>query len=275
MAALGNWQGEYHSMKLSIQENRLPGKNTKERFDKAKEHGFKAIEIWGTDLANRFREIKEISQKNGIDISTVCSGYRGCLLSSEREERARALKDIKEMLSMCAELGAIGLIVVPIFGPPQLLDSSPGKSAEELEKELLTELLFEIGQKAEQVSSLCLLEPLNRYETHLINKLSDAVQICKEVNNPGVKVMADFFHMNIEEKSIDEAIVENGEFIYHLHLADSNRLLPGYGHTDFKKGLRALKQIGFDKYMAFECRIPGNFDEEIAKSINYLCQCMK
>jgi len=262
-------------MKLSIQDNRLPGRNIKEKFAKAKEHGFKAVEIWGIDLANRFREIKEISQKNGIDISTVCAGYRGCLLSSEREERALALKDIKELLSMSAELGAVGLIVVPIFGPPQLPDSSPGKSAEELEKELLTELLFEIAQTAEKIGSLCLLEPLNRYETHLINRLSDAVKICRKVNSPGVKVMADFFHMNIEEKRIDQAIIENGKFISHIHLADSNRLLPGCGHTDFEKGLRALKQIGFDKYMAFECRISGNFDEEIPKSIDYLYQCMK
>ena len=156
----------------------------------------------------------------------------------------------------------------PILPPPR-------KSTEELEKELLVELLFEIGQKAEKVGYLCLLEPLNRHGTHLINRLSDAVQICRKVNSPGVKVMADFFHMNIEEKRIDEAIIENGKFIYHIHLADSNRLLPGCGHIDFKKGLRALKQIGFDKYMAFECRISGDFDEEIPKSIDYLYQCME
>jgi len=262
-------------MKLSIQDNRLPGRNIKEKFAKAKEHGFKAVEIWGIDLINRLNEIKETSKKNGINISTVCAGYRGCLLGSKKKERELALKDIKELLNICGKLEAVGLIVVPIFGPPQLSTFSPGNSAEELEKELLVELLFEIGRTAEKAGSLCLLEPLNRYETHLINKLSDAVQICKEVNSPGVKVMADFFHMNIEEKRIDGAIIENSKFIYHIHLADSNRLLPGCGHTDFKKGLRALKQIGFDKYMAFECRIAGNFDEEISKSINYLSQCMK
>ncbi len=126
---------------------------------------------------------------------------------------------------MCGELEAVGLIIVPIFGPSQLSAFSPRKSAKELEKELLVELLFEIGRTAEKAGSLCLLEPLNRYETHLINRLSDAVQICKEVNSSGIKVMADFFHMNIEEKRIDEAIIENGKFIYHIHLADSNRLL--------------------------------------------------
>jgi len=259
-------------MKLSIQDNRLPGKNIQEKFAKAKEHGFKAVEIWGTDLINRINEIKETSKKNDINISTVCAGYRGCLLDKKKEERELALQDIKDLLNMCGELEAVGLIVVPIFGPPQLSNLSSGKSAEELEKELLVELLFEIGRAAEKSGSFCLLEPLNRYETHLINRLSDAVKICKKVNSPGVKIMADFFHMNIEEKRIDEAIIKNREFIYHIHLADSNRFLPGCGHIDFKKGLQALKQIGFDKYMAFECRIPGNFDEEISKSINYLSQ---
>lgn len=73
----------------------------------------------------------------------------------------------------------------------------------------------------------------------------------------------------------DITIIENGKFIYHIHLAGSNRFLPGCGHTDFKTGLQTLKQTRFDKYMAFECRIPGNLDEEIPESIDYLYQCMK
>ena len=72
-------------MKLSIQDNRLPGRNIKEKFAKAKEHRFKEVEIWGIDLAGRLDEIKEISEKNSINISTVCAGYRGCLLGSKKK----------------------------------------------------------------------------------------------------------------------------------------------------------------------------------------------
>ncbi|MBS7648555.1 sugar phosphate isomerase/epimerase, partial [Candidatus Bathyarchaeota archaeon] len=61
-----------------------------------------------------------------------------------------------------------------------------------------------------------------------------------------------------------------GGYIMHVHLADSNRLLPGYGHTDFKSGFLSLKKIGYKNFMALECGIPGNPEEELPKCVKYL-----
>ena len=260
-------------MKLAIQENLIPGKNFKEKVQNAQRYGFEGIEVWGTSLEGRKEEIKKACLDSTIKISTVCAGYRGCLLSSQKEKRNAAVEDIKQLLTIGVDLGAVGLIVVPIFGPPQLPDLSPWKRAEDIEKDLLVELLGRVGKKAEKVGCLCLLEPLNRYETHLINTVEEAIQIAKKVNSLGIKVMADFFHMNIEEERIDKAIEGGKDFIYNVHLADSNRLLPGCGHTDFKAGFTALRNIGYDKYMALECKVPAP-EKQLPECVKYLKKCM-
>jgi len=262
-------------MKLAIQENLIPGKSFLEKMHRAEEYGFQAIEVWGTNLAGRVGEITKSIAKSRIKISSICAGYRGSLLSAEKRERDMAVKDIKELLSLGSDLGVVGLIVVPIFGPPQLPDLFPWKKTEDIEKALLVKLLREIGEKAEKVDCLCLLEPLNRYETHLVKTVEQAIEIVQKVNNPGIRVMADFFHMSIEEARIDEAIEKGKDFIHHIHLADSNRLLPGYGHTDFKARFTPLKKIGYDKYMALECKVPGLAEKELPECVNYLKKCIE
>ncbi len=262
-------------MKLAIQENLLSEGSFLEKLKQAEKYGFEGIEVWGHNLSERKEEIKKALLKSKVTVSTICAGYRGSLLSAKKEERDTAVKDIKELLSIGGDLGAVGLIVVPIFGPPKIPDLSPWKSAKELEENLLCELLQIIGDKAQEAGCLCLLEPLNRYETHFLNTVEDAVRIVKKVKNSGIKIMADFFHMSIEEKSIEDAIKEGEDFIYHVHLADSNRLLPGYGHTDFAKGFCALEKIGYDKYMALECKVPGPPEEELPRCVKFLKSQMR
>ncbi len=86
--------------------------------------------------------------------------------------------------------------------------------------------------------------------------------------------MADFFHMSIEERNIAASLEKAGDWVGHIHLADSNRMLPGQGHTDFKRPFAALKKIGYDKYMALECGILGNPEEELPKCVKYLKEQM-
>jgi len=164
---------------------------------------------------------------------------------------------IKEGLRGAAELGAVGSIVVPIFGPAQTEPPDPPRTLYELERKILIEELAEIAPTAEEVGAAVILEPLNRYESHFLNRLEQAADICQEVGSPGIRMMADFFHMNIEEADIGQAIEEAGDYIVYVHLADSNRYQPGAGHLDFRPGLAALKRIGYDGFMTLECRILG------------------
>jgi len=261
---------EDNQMKIACQENLVPGESFREKIVNLEKYGFQGIELWGTKLGERIKEINTALSCSEIKVSTICAGYRGCLLDGDHSQRDLAFNDIRELLSLAGDLGAVGLIVVPIFGPPRLPDLSPWRKPVELEEELLLKLLEQIAPHAEKVKAALLLEPLNRYETHLYNRLDQVVDICKKVGSPYVKMMADFFHMNIEESNIGESIIRTGRYLANIHLADSNRLLPGYGHTDFLPGFKALKKIGYQGYLSLECGIPGKKEEELPKCVSYL-----
>lgn len=258
-------------MKLAIQENLLKGDSLAERLALAERLGFEGVEFWGTGLRERLAEVEQALSVTRIKASTVCSGYRGDLLSASREERALAIRDIEALLEVAAKLGAVGLIVVPTFGGPKLPDLSPlYPSVWHLERELLVCELKNLARKAEETGASILIEPLNRYETHFLNRLEQAVEIIEEVGSPGVAVMADFFHMNIEEANIAESLRGALKHLKHIHLADSNRWLPGFGHLDFREPFKVLREGGYRYYMAMECYVPEPKEESLAKSVKYL-----
>ena len=115
---------------------------------------------------------------------------------------------------------------------------------------------------------------MNRYETHFIKRLEQAVDVCETVNIEHVKTMGDFFHMSIEESSIQASLELAIDYIVHIHLADSNRLLPGQGHINFKPSFELLRKNGYSNYLALECGIHGNPDLELSKCISYLKKLM-
>jgi sugar phosphate isomerase/epimerase len=85
------------------------------------------------------------------------------------------------------------------------------------------------------------------------------VALLKDVGLPNLGVMGDTFHMNIEETSIADAFRKTGKYLTHVHFADSNRAAPGKGHLDFVPILKALKEIGYAGYIAFEL-LPASAD---------------
>jgi len=248
----------------------VPGATLDEKLANLGSWGYEGIEFSGGGLREQVEAINKAVSKSSVKVSTICAGFRGCPLDASKAERDLAVGDIKDLLRVAADIGAVGLIFVPIFGPPRIPDLSPLASPVELERQLLLKLFDEMGEAASKAGSLLLVEPLNRYETHLLNRLEQAVEVCKKVGNPSVRIMADFFHMSIEERDIPAAIRQAGQWINHVHLADSTRLLPGHGHTDFKSGFAALKDIGFNEYMALECGIPGPPELELPKSAEYM-----
>ena len=259
-------------MKLSSQEKLVPGEELGEKLDNLAEYGYEGIEFGGNGLEERQDEIVKATENHPVKASTICAGYPGCLLDSDPEQRELAIAGIRSLLKVGAAIDAVGLIMVPVFGAPRISDLSPYKTTTELETELLLEILKDLGGYAEEVGSIVLLEPLNRYETHFIRSLNDGVEICQRVGSPNVAIMADFFHMSLEERNISESIEAAGKYIRHVHLADSTRELPGYGHTDFAAGFAALKRIGYRDYMALECAIPGPGEVELPKSATYMKQ---
>jgi len=97
-----------------------------------------------------------------------------------------------------------------------------------------------------------LLEPLNRYEADYLNTIEETIDTIEEIGAPNLKVLADTFHMNIEEVDMAAALRRAGPRLGHVHLVDSNRRAPGYGHLDMRSILQALSGMHYAGYLSFE-----------------------
>ncbi len=114
------------------------------------------------------------------------------------------------------------------------------------------EALAELCRYAEARGVTVLLEPLNRYECDYLNTLADVCRVIAEIGAPNLKLLADTFHMNIEETDLDTALRAAAPWLAHVHLADSNRQAPGRGHLDVAAVLRTLGEIGYQGFLSFE-----------------------
>jgi sugar phosphate isomerase/epimerase len=167
------------------------------------------------------------------------------------------------------------VIAVPIFNHnDRLPDLSPYKTRHQLEIELLTEVLRDLGAHGERCGAALLLEPLNRYESNALKDVAEAAGVCQAVGSRAVQVMPDFFHMNIEEPDIPASLTAVGPHIGHVHLADNTRKEPGSGATNFRAGFAALKRLGFQGFGALECGLTGPADEVLPRCVSYLRDCL-
>jgi sugar phosphate isomerase/epimerase len=114
------------------------------------------------------------------------------------------------------------------------------------------EALQECSQAAKPLSVRLALEPINRYETTLVNSVTEGMALIERVGAENFGLLLDTFHMNIEEPDILESISICGERIFHFHVADSNRWYPGAGHLDFPAILSNLKSTGYQGFVSGE-----------------------
>jgi sugar phosphate isomerase/epimerase len=113
-------------------------------------------------------------------------------------------------------------------------------------------------------------EPLNRYETPLLNTAKEGLELIDRVGADNLGLLLDTFHMNIEEPSIEESIRACGDRIFHFHVADSNRWYPGAGHLDFGKILDALFSTGYSGFVSGEFMAMPDADTAAQKAIHHL-----
>ncbi len=116
----------------------------------------------------------------------------------------------------------------------------------------LVAALRECCTVAEQSGVKLALEPLNRYETTLVNTVEEGIDLIDRVDAPNFGLLLDTFHMNIEEADLVASMRRCGERLYHYHVADSNRLYPGAGHIDFGTLLGTLADMGYKGWVSGE-----------------------
>ena len=255
-------------MKLALRDGMTPGATLPERLAWLERVGIEGIELEDRSLDLPPNELRAMFADSPVAAANLPGSV--ALLDPDPNERAAAKELTRRRLHLAGELGAVGVLVVPQFGSaPVLPDLSPYRSAVELERELFVLQLQELAPAGAETGVPIFLEPLNRYEQHLVNRLEQGVAFAEQVG-PEVKIMADFFHMNIEEADTAASILAAGGHIVHVHVADNNRLQPGKGQLDFRPGFAALKEIGYDGYLGIECGISGPYEEALAESAGLL-----
>jgi D-psicose/D-tagatose/L-ribulose 3-epimerase len=196
------------------------------------------------------RAAQERLDARGLTVSSMCwigLGYpeRDCAHESERIRR-RAGDYLRLCLEQAHTLGARTLVLVPTFR------TQPDAGGREAELERAAQTISSAIDDTAADGPVIALEALNRYETHLLRTLADAEGLRRLIDSPNVQLMADVFHMNIEEDSTAAALRAHAEHIVHVHLADSQRREPGSGQLDFDAVFEALGDSGYTGVLAME-----------------------
>lgn len=227
--------------------------------------GFDLIEIpvEDKDLVDWPRLKEEI---NRVGLAVTISGAFGAsrdISSFDPAVRANGLTYIKDCVEIASRMGS------PIFGGP--LYSAVGKTRFISEDQKMQEMewcvqgLKEAASFAADHGVVLGLEPLNRFESDMVNTVDQALAILDLVDNPNLKVQMDTFHANIEEKNIGASIRKIGkERLCHVQANESDRGTPGTGNLDWAGMRTALQDIGYDG--AFVIETFGSVSEEIAKA---------
>lgn len=234
------------------------------------EYGFDGIELMTGNLRmSNARTIKKIAHSYDLDIVAVASGFiylqHGLSFTHHNDKvRKSAVNKIKECIEFAHKLGAKYVSIGLVRG--QVSNKIPLNVA----WEYLVESIQECGKFALPKEVILAVEPENRYETSYVHTVDEGLRLIEEVGLESVQLMADTFHMNIEESSIDEAIRKAGEKLVHVHIADSNRLAPGMGHIDFAEVIGVLRDIGYDGYLGLEILLKPTLESAIEKGIRYI-----
>lgn len=243
-------------LKLSFQEGTAPGANLNEKFDFMEEYGVVGFEPHGGNITNRLPEFKDALKGRGISVSAICAGFQGFILSTEESVRNKFRSSMEEIIIAAGELESVGVIMVPAFK-----EQVPVMPHNQETRDYLCKELDDLGRFAQRYGTTIILEPLNRKEAFYLRQLSDAASICRDINNPAVTCLGDFWHMTHEETSDMAAFISAGEYLQHVHMASrKRRSMPGEdGEADnYVDGFKGLKLIGYNKYVSFECGCQGD-----------------
>jgi sugar phosphate isomerase/epimerase len=260
-------------LRIACQEQLLPGDSLEHKWEFAVAAGYDAIELRGRGgfaFRDRLPELRRAAAA-GVVMPTVCVEMAHFFAAFDPDLRRDAVEQLKSQLSVMAELGGRGAMTpaswgmfsrrLPPFEPPR---------GEEEDREVLLAGLAELGEHAAREGVHLYLEPLNRYEDHMVNRLEQAAGLVRAVGMDSVRVAADTYHMNIEEDDPVAAVLAVSPYLGHVQVSDSNRHQPGAGHVDWPAVLGALTAMGYDGYLALECRLRGEPAAAVASVPGYL-----
>lgn len=213
--------------------------------------GFDAIELFApsADAVDR-QQLRRLLDQHSLNLAAVGTGagwliHRLALTDPDPAIRQGAVRFIERLI----ELGAA-------FGAPAIIGSMQGRSQlcgdHARAMEWLGDGLVQLGAFAAERGVPLLYEPLNRYETDLCRTQAEGVAMIESRGLKNVKLLADLFHMNIEEADLAAALRSAAGHVGHVHFVDTNRRAAGMGHLDYRPIAQALQAIGYSGYASAE-----------------------
>ncbi len=196
-------------------------------------------------------EIVRLCREHELAVPTLgtgmAAGQDGLTFSSpDASVREKAVDIIRRHIDLAAQIGS-GVTIGLIFG-------SAGREPAERRRRMgyAVSCMKECAEHAARRGVKLFLEPLNRYESDCLNRLEEAAEVAAGIGGDSVRLLADTFHMNIEEPDPAQAVRQFGGLLGHVHLVDSNREAPGHGHADLGSVVAALRGAGFQGFLSFE-----------------------
>lgn len=244
----------------------LFGGNLERGVRLARDLGFSAVELSIRDPSRVDRcWLRRLLTETGVSVSGIATGQSyysdGLSLTDfEPEKRKTCLSRLKGQVDLAAEFGAL----VIIGGIRGILAESP--KDRRIQEEAFYNSLLGLADYARKAGVTLVIEPINRYETNMINTVSEGLIALTRLGQKNIALLVDTFHMNIEEPCIAESIRKAGRVVAYVHIADSNRWAPGFGHIDFSEILAALDEIGYDGPISAEV-LPRPTPEEAIRAV--------
>lgn len=239
--------------------------NAPELFSKIKNLGYDKVEIAIEDPKEiDTKAIKE--QLDSFDLEALVCGAFGPtrdLTSDDAKLRETGIAYIETCLDIAKELGA-SFFAGPMYsavGKARMV--SPEQKRKEWER--AAEGLRMACELASGRDLDIALEPLNRFESDLINNVDDVLRLIKDIDHPSAKVCLDMFHMNIEEPDPENAIVKAGDKLIHLQVSENYRGTPGTGSTNWQAYYSGLEKINYQGTVSIESFTPEN--KELAAAV--------
>lgn len=218
----------------------------------AKGLGFDAVEIFApSGDAARDLQIGKVLGDAGLSLAAMGTGAgwvkrQLTLTSPEQSIRNQALAFVRSLIDVAGPLGA-----------PVIIGSMQGRWSDDVPRDkamgFLTDALRELCAHAAQYRTQLIYEPLNRNETNLCNSIAAGVELLETIRTKNIALLADLYHLSIEEADIPAALRAGGKYIGHVHFVDSNRRPAGCGELDYAPIMAALGEIGYEGYLSAEC----------------------
>jgi D-psicose/D-tagatose/L-ribulose 3-epimerase len=228
--------------------------------------GFDVLEICIEDPSLVTADaVKAACETAGIGVS-VCGAFGPDrdVSHESADVRAGAVAYLRGCIDLAAEVGSPH-VAGPMYSATGKARLLPPKQRE-AQRKLAAEGLRAAADHASERGVRLAIEPLNRFETDLVNTVEQGLELCDRIDRDNVGLLLDTFHMNIEEKDTAGAIEQAGDRLFHFHACENDRGTPGAGGVGWDGVFRALGAIGYDRMLVIEAFTPEI--EEIARAVS-------